>query len=125
MIGVGIDAVEVERFRSLVCRRPTIMQRVFTENELADLADRADPIPGLAARFAAKEAVMKALGVGIGTISFADIEVVRKSSGAPNISLTGRASEIAERLSARAWYLSMTHTALLASAVAIADDEPS
>jgi len=62
VIGMGIDAVDVERFRQLLARRPNLAQRIFTDAERSFLSARTDPVPGLAARFAAKEATMKALG---------------------------------------------------------------
>ena len=58
MIGIGVDVVEIERFRTVLTRTPSMRTRLFRESELADLAGRADPVPGLAARFAAREATM-------------------------------------------------------------------
>ena len=63
MIGVGLDVVDIERFREVLARRPAMHQRLFTDGERALAAGRTDPVPALAVRFAAKEAVMKALGV--------------------------------------------------------------
>ena len=83
VIGVGIDAVDVERFRTVLDRRRGFAERVFTTAERAEAATRHDPVPGLAARFAAKEAVMKSLSVGLGAFDFADVEVVRGEGGAP------------------------------------------
>ena len=85
VIGIGIDAVDVERFRRVLERRPRLAERVFTDRERADMANRHDPVPGLAARFAAKEATMKALGIGIGSIRFSEVGVVRATSGAPSL----------------------------------------
>ena len=65
-------------------------QRLFTDGERALAAGRTDPVPALAVRFAAKEAVMKALGVGLGAFSFHDVEVVRPASGAPELRRHGR-----------------------------------
>lgn len=120
MIGLGIDTVEVDRFRRLLSRRPSVAERLFTETERASLARRSDPVPGLAARFAAKEAVMKALGVGIGSVAFADVEVVPLASGAPQLSVSGRAATIADSLGVRQWSVSLTHTRETASAVVVA-----
>ena len=69
--------------------------RLFTDGELAVAAGRTDPIPALAVRFAAKEAVMKALGVGLGAFSFHEVEVVRLESGAPELRVTGAAAALA------------------------------
>jgi holo-[acyl-carrier protein] synthase len=121
VIGVGIDAVDVERFRQLLARRPALAHRVFTEAERSALSDRADPVPGLAARFAAKEAVMKALGTGLGGVRFADVEVVRAGSGAPRLEVSGLAAQRARALGVTSWHLSLTHTGSVAAAVVVAD----
>jgi holo-[acyl-carrier protein] synthase len=117
---LGLDAVDVERFRGVLGRRPGVLKRVFTEAERNDLAARADPVPGLAARFAAKEAAMKALGVGLGAVDLAELEVRRQDSGAPVLVVSGRALERARRLGVAAFEVSLTHTAHLAAAVVVA-----
>ncbi|MGA2036963.1 MAG: holo-ACP synthase [Acidimicrobiales bacterium] len=118
--GLGIDAVDVERFRRVIARRPTLAERVFTDTERADAARVKDAAPGLAARFAAKEAVMKALGVGIGALGMREIEVTRAGSGAPNLVLAGRAAALAEHRGVGAWHVSLTHTELVAIASVVA-----
>jgi holo-[acyl-carrier protein] synthase len=118
--GIGIDAVEVDRFRRLLERRPAAARRLFTEAELAFGARWRDPAPRLAARFAAKEAVMKALGVGLGAFAFHDVEVVSAASGAPSLILRGAAKALANRMGVEAWRLSLTHTDAMAQAVAVA-----
>src|ERR687891_148860 len=95
VIGVGGDAVEGDRFRRLLARRPRLAGRLFTEEELAFAARRRDPAQPLAARFAAKEAVLKALGVGLGSARLAEIEVTRAAGGAPALQLGGRAAALA------------------------------
>lgn len=120
MIGIGIDLVEVERFRRVLARRPSVAGRLFTGYERESLARRSDPVPGLAARYAAKEAAMKALGVGIGAFRFGDVEVRTLASGAPQLRVTGGAAEIAAALGVGAWSVSLTHTGETASAVVIA-----
>ena len=120
MTGIGIDAVEVERFRTVLARRPSVARRLFTDGERDSLARRRDPVPGLAARFAAKEAVMKALGVGLGAFAFHDVEVVRAESGAPSLALSGRAASLAAERGVAGWRLSITHTEQTAHAVAVA-----
>ena len=85
MIGVGMDLVDIQRFREVLARRPVLRERLFTEAELSLAAQREDPIPTLAARFAAKEAVMKALGVGLGAFSFHDVEVLRQARPDPRL----------------------------------------
>jgi holo-[acyl-carrier protein] synthase len=121
MIGLGIDAVEVERFRQVLARRPRLGDRLFTPGELAYATRAADPTERLAARFAAKEAVLKALGVGLGAADFREIEVVRSADGEPSLVLHGRAAELAERRGVRRWHLSLTHTRRDALAVAVAE----
>ena len=120
VLGVGIDAVEIERFRRLLERRGGFAQRCFTEAERDALGARRDPVPGLAARFAAKAAAMKALGVGLGAIGLREVEVVRSSSGRPELRAHGRAAALASSLGIRRFDVSLTHTATLASAVVVA-----
>jgi holo-[acyl-carrier protein] synthase len=120
VIGVGIDAVDVERFRAVLGRRRRFAERVFTAGERAEAAARHDPVPGLAARFAAKEAVMKSLSVGLGAFDFADVEVVRGEGGAPALTVTGRAAALAQERAVGGWHISLTHTHSVAMAVAVA-----
>lgn len=120
VLGIGVDAVEVERLRLVIVRRPTVLGRLWTEGELSDVMVRSDPIPGLAARFAAKEAAMKALGAGLGAFSFREAEVRSSPGGEPALALSGRAAELATRRQVGAWYLSLTHTGSVAVAVAVA-----
>lgn len=120
MIGLGLDAVDLVRFRAVLARRPGLLDRLFTVAERADVARRADPVPGLAARFAAKEATMKALGVGIGGFGFHEVEVVRGASGAPELRASGRAAAHAVKLGVTTWHVSLTHSSLIAGAVVLA-----
>jgi len=122
--GIGIDAVDVARFRAVLERRPAILGRVFTAGERDDTAGGADPAPRLAARFAAKEAVFKALGVGLGGAGFHDVEVVRTESGAPRLSLHGRAAALAAAQGVARWHVSLTHTATVAVASVVAEAGP-
>ena len=75
VVGVGVDAVDVARFRRILARRPGFAARFFTDTEQADARRAPDPTESLAARFAAKEAVMKALGTGLGGFALTDVEV--------------------------------------------------
>lgn len=120
MIGLGIDAVDVGRFRIVLARSPGVAKRLFTADERAYSARHADPTPSLAARFAAKEAVMKALGVGLGAFRFTDVEVVRLASGQPTLRVRGGAADLASRQGVGTWLVSLTHTASLAEAVVAA-----
>ncbi len=120
MIGIGIDAVDLARFRAVVARRPDVLARLFTPAEQAELAPRADPLPGLAARFAVKEAAMKALGVGLGSVAFCELEVVGGSGKPPGLRVTGRAADRAVLLGVTSWHLSLTHSDSVAAAVVVA-----
>ena len=119
--GIGIDAVEVERFRDVLARRERLAERLFTPVELDRARCRRDPVPSLAARFAAKEAVMKALGVGIGAVDWHDMEVGAAASGAPQLRLRGRAAALAAAVGATAWHVSLTHTASMAMATVVVE----
>jgi holo-[acyl-carrier protein] synthase len=116
MIGIGVDAVEIERFRRSLERTPTMLRRLFTDSERADASRRPDPVPSLAARFAAREATMKAMGLGLGAFGFHDVFVVRASSGAPSLVVRDRAAELAAERGITRWHLSLTHTDLVAIA---------
>lgn len=120
MIGIGIDSVEVDRFRVVMHRRPGILDRLFTEDERRYAERRRDPTERFAARFAAKEAVMKALGVGVGACKWREIEVVRAPSGAPGVRLQGGAARLGQARGVTGWRLSLTHTHRSAQAVAVA-----
>jgi holo-[acyl-carrier protein] synthase len=117
LVGLGIDAVDITRFARVLERRPALATRLFTHEERAYAAGLADPAPALAARFAAKEAAMKALGVGLGAFAWSDVEVVRRDSGAPALVVTGRAEALARGQGVAGWLVSLTHTETLASAV--------
>lgn len=120
MIGIGVDLCDVERMRRVLERTPSIRERLFTDSERAYCELRVDPAERYAARFAAKEAVLKALGCGLGACRWRDIEVVRADSGAPSLQLHGTAADLAAGRQVRAWHLTMTHTTTLAEAIAVA-----
>jgi holo-[acyl-carrier protein] synthase len=126
IVGVGVDAVSVERFRRLLERRPRFAARCFTEIEQSDASGSADRAQSLAARFAAKEAVMKALGTGIGAFALTDVEV-RRTGGkdatrnAPFLVLRGSAAELAGTHGAGRFHLSLTHTDDVAIAFVVAE----
>lgn len=120
VVGLGSDLLDIPRLRAVLTRRPRLVVRCFSEAEQDDVATRRDPVPGLAARFAAKEAVMKALGVGIGAIDLREVEVTRAPGGAPGLRLHGRAAALAEAHGVRSWRLTLSHSAQHAMAVALA-----
>jgi len=120
VVGVGVDLCDVERMRRTLERTPTFGGRVFTDDERAYCERRRHPAERYAARFAAKEAVLKAMGVGVGSCPLRSIEVVNASTGAPSVRLHGEAAELARERGITAWHLSMTHTSSLAQATAVA-----
>ena len=119
MLSLGTDVVMVARFRFALQRTPTIRERLFTLTELDYAEAQADPAVTLAARFAAKEAVMKAMHAGIGTVKFKDIEIRRHSTGAPQVVLFDSALARQETLGIASWLVSLSHTDEVALAVAI------
>jgi holo-[acyl-carrier protein] synthase len=120
MIGIGVDLCEIDRMRAALARTPTMRDRVFTPAEREYCDRRNDPTERYAVRFAAKEAVLKAMGLGLGACGWHDIEVLRAESGAPSVILHGRARELAEERGIRSWRLTMTHTHQVAEAIAVA-----
>jgi holo-[acyl-carrier protein] synthase len=126
IVGVGVDAVDVARFRRVLHRRPSFAGRCFTEAERSDATGSADEAQSLAARFAAKEAVMKALGTGIGGFALTDVEVCRTTGtgatrNAPYLNLHGRAAALAGAQGAGTFHLSLTHTDSMAIAFVVAE----
>jgi holo-[acyl-carrier protein] synthase len=121
MIGIGIDLVDIGRFRTVLARTPSMADRLFTAEERAYAGRQPDPAPRLAVRFAAKEAVLKCLGLGLGGMPLAEIEVVRDAAtGRPDVRLHGRAAEVAAGHGVQEWRLSLSHTDALAQATAVA-----
>lgn len=120
VVGVGVDLCDVERMRQTLERTPRFGDRVFTDDERAYCERRRHPAERYAARFAAKEAVLKAMGVGVGSCPLRAIEVVTASTGAPSVRLHGEAAELARERGITTWHLSLTHTGSLAQATAIA-----
>jgi holo-[acyl-carrier protein] synthase len=120
MIGIGTDLVDLDRFRQVLERTPSIVDRLFTDGEQAYARKRRDPTQPLGARFAAKEATMKALGIGLGEIRFREIEVTRLDSGAPRLVLHGGAADLAAGRGVVRWLITISHTDHLAQAVVVA-----
>jgi holo-[acyl-carrier protein] synthase len=113
--GVGLDLLEIERLEHALERRPRLAERLFTTRERAYAAERGRPGQHLAARFCAKEAVAKALGMsGWG---FRDVEVLASPAG-PHVRLSGRVAERADALGAEV-VVSLTHTDATAGAAAL------
>lgn len=120
VIGVGIDLVDVERLARVLERRPGMLDRLFTAAEQSTASSGGRRIERLAARFAAKEALMKALGVGLGGFRLADCEVVNDPSGRPSLVLHDSALDAAARAGVDRLDVSLTHTSTMASAVVLA-----
>jgi holo-[acyl-carrier protein] synthase len=120
IVGIGTDLVDIDRFRAVLQRRTALPERVFTDGERAYAEQRHDPAERYAVRFAAKEAVLKALGVGLWAFSLREIEVVRAESGQPSVVLHGKAAAVAAECGVTEWRLTMTHTEHFAQAIAVA-----
>ena len=118
MLRTGVDLIEVERIAEAIERNgERFLQRVYTPRELELFRGNK---PSLAARYAAKEAVSKALGCGIGDVQWVEIEVLRGPSKEPELHLHGRAAELAEELGLTEWSLSLSHTREHAVAMVVA-----
>ena len=117
LLRTGIDLVEISRLESLnPAIRNRFLERVFTPRELADAQDRWDTLSG---RFAAKEAVVKALGCGIGPVAWREIEILRGEQGEPVLNLSGEALRSATTQGLNTWSISISHTRAFAVAVAV------
>ncbi len=116
---IGVDLIEIERIRRALDRHAGFRQRVFTEAEIAYCDSRPNPAQHYAGRFAGKEAVGKALGVGV-HFTWREIEI--RGRPKPGVHLTGRTARWAERVGAARIELSMTHSRELAAAVAVVVD---
>ena len=127
-ISSGIDIIEIDRIRKALDRHgERFLKKVFSEAELDRLAKfrerKVSPeiiSAELAARFAAKEACSKALGTGIGPVSWKEMEILNESSGKPFLRLSGKAAQIAGFLGYTSWSVSLTHTRETAAAVVVA-----
>lgn len=120
VLGIGVDLVECDRFRLALERRPRIAERLFSDSEREYSFRHREPVPRLAARFAAKEAVMKAMGVGLWKFALRDVEVTRLPTGQPEIALHNKALELADERGVGTWLLTLSHTDGMAIAVAVA-----
>jgi holo-[acyl-carrier protein] synthase len=126
IVGTGVDIIEVDRVERALTRLATgnrFRQRVFTENEIGYCEGRGRPrYQSYAARFAAKEAVMKALGTGWNRyVGWSEIEVTRQRGHAPAIMLYGKTAAFAQKRGIARFHLSISHTATLAIAYVIAE----
>jgi len=124
IVGCGIDLVEVTRIASMLDKHgDAFMARCFTDAERTWLSGYKFPLPHIAGRFAAKEAVVKAVGTGFrDAISWLDMEILPDRLGKPVIVLSGAAAQIATDLGIRHWHISLSHTDTAAVATAIAEN---
>lgn len=117
----GVDIIEIERLQRALERHGTrLLERIFTTSELEEVGDNH---ASLAARFAVKEAVSKALGTGIGRVKWHEIEVLRGPAREPNLYLHGEAARLASQLGYETWSISLTHSHTHAVALAVAIGE--
>ena len=118
VLKTGIDIIEIPRIQAALARHgDRFQQRVFTPAEISECRGRAD---ALAVRFAAKEATTKALGTGIGSVSWREVETLHKCSGEPYLILHGRAQQVAKYLGLTTWAVSLSHSRDNAIAVVVA-----
>ena len=122
VIGHGIDLVDVAELRRWIeDPRNPLLPRCFVQSELDEIGQGLDRVERLAGRFAAKEAVLKALGTGFGAgVAFTDVLIRRAAGSPPEVQLVGGAAEAAAALGVTAWRLSISHTAGMAIASALA-----
>ena len=123
IVGIGIDMVEIDRIASMLDRHgDSFVSKVFTDEEIAFCADKAKPAQHYAVRFAAKEAVLKALGTGVRRgMALKDVTVVREELQAPRIVLGRGAKEKSQQLGVTKWHVSLTHTDRTAAAYVVAE----
>ncbi|MDP2234249.1 MAG: holo-ACP synthase [Actinomycetota bacterium] len=122
--GLGVDIVEIDRMKRALERHPRLKERLFSAEERSYADKRNRPEIHYALRFAAKEAVLKALGTGFAGVAFTDVEVARDANGRPVPILHGRAAALAKERGVIEMHLSLsfTHTTAVASAVAITEE---
>lgn len=120
IIGIGTDIFEVERMKTKIEKQPSLIGGIFTDNEISYCNQFKNKAQRFAARYAAKEAFLKALGTGWRDgITFKDIDIINDDLGKPEIKLSGMAKQIAEKLGVTNIHLSMSHTKDLANAFVI------
>ncbi len=118
--GIGTDIFEVKRIKKTIEKQPTFIDGVFTENEIKYCKSFRNSAEHFAARYAGKEAFLKAIGTGLRDgISLLDIEITNNELGKPCVSLTGKSKELVNRLGITEIHISMSHTKTLASAFII------
>jgi holo-[acyl-carrier protein] synthase len=122
IVGVGIDVVPVERFAATLRRSPGLLRRLFTDAELRTGTGGTRTAESLAARFAAKEALSKALGGG-GGMKWTDAEVRTDETGRPSLAVSGTVAARAAELGVTRWHVSLSHDGGIASATVVAETD--
>lgn len=121
LIKTGIDLIEISRIRSALGRNGEhFLERIFTPAEIAECRGKPE---SLAVRFAAKEAVVKALGTGIGPVAWCEVETLHHLSGEPYLILHGSAQKIAMAMGLTQWAVSLSHSKEMATAIVVATGE--
>lgn len=121
--GLGHDLVEIGRIAAAITKNERFIKRILTEAEWAQCQEKGSPAASAAVRFAAKEACSKALGTGIGPISWLDMEIISQASGQPELILSGKAHLLAVQMGVTEVQVSLSHTKDYASAVVILEGE--
>lgn len=121
--GIGTDMVEIDRIRRAIERNPHFLERVYTQQEIACCQRKANCWQSFAARFAAKEAVCKALGTGIGPVGLKEIEVINAAGGQPQAMLYGKAQALAQSRNIQRVHISLSHSEAYAIATAVLEGE--
>lgn len=121
--GIGTDMVEIIRIQKAIEKNPRFLQKVYTEEEIRYCQRKKNPWQSFAARFAAKEAVSKAMGTGLGKIGLTDIEVKNHAAGQPQIVLYGNAKAFAQEHGLGRVHISLSHSEAYAIATAIIEEE--
>mgnify|MGYP002519874525 CR=1 FL=1 len=121
--GIGTDFIEIVRIQRAIEKNPHFMERVYTANEIAYCQRKKNVWQSFAARFAAKEAVSKALGTGIGPVGLMEIEILNAENGQPKVVLHGKALQLAADRNIQRVHISLSHSEAYAMATAVLEGE--
>lgn len=121
--GIGTDLIEIVRIQRAIEKNPHFMERVYTANEIAYCRLKKNAWQSFAARFAAKEAVSKALGTGIGPVGLMEIEILNAENGQPKVVLHGKALQLAADRNIQRVHISLSHSEAYAMATAVLEGE--
>ena len=121
--GIGTDLIEIVRIQRAIEKNPHFMERVYTANEIAYCRRKKNAWQSFAARFAAKEAVSKAFGTGIGPVGLMEIEILNAENGQPKVVLHGKALQLAADRNIQRLHISLSHSEAYAMATAVLEGE--